>query len=72
MRKNPFVLVTMEPSYTDAKKYWDQVDANIEGMLGGYGSLTAIDAATNKRFIKEFVDKGLLKTNYCCGIMASY
>lgn len=40
--------------YSDAKKYWDSVDSNIQGMLGGYGSLTDTDAIGNTQFIKSF------------------
>jgi protein N-terminal methyltransferase len=52
--------------YEKAQEYWKQVDSNIEGMLGGYGTLTDIDAQGSKRFIADFVDKGLLKTNRAC------
>jgi protein N-terminal methyltransferase len=58
-------LASMQ-SYIDAKNYWDGIDANIEGMLGGFGSLTDIDAATNKQFISTEVEKGLIKTKKCC------
>ena len=52
--------------YTHAKQYWDNIDSNIEGMLGGFGSLTTIDARTNKEFIREYVQDGCLKTARCC------
>ncbi|KAJ3275536.1 hypothetical protein HDV01_000363 [Terramyces sp. JEL0728] len=52
--------------YTDAKKYWDSVPSDVQGMLGGYGSLTDIDARGSTRFIGEFFEKKLLKNNRAC------
>ncbi|KAJ3292276.1 hypothetical protein HK104_005406 [Borealophlyctis nickersoniae] len=42
--------------YTDAAEYWESVPATVDGMLGGFGSLTAPDVACSKRFIDEFVN----------------
>lgn len=49
--------------YSDAKNYWDNVDSNIDGMLGGYGRLTDIDAQNSTRFIEEHIKSNKLKTN---------
>lgn len=55
--------------YTDAKKYWDSIPSDVEGMLGGYGSLTDIDARGSTRFISEFIEKKALITNRACGTL---
>ncbi|KAK3817320.1 MAG: alpha-N-methyltransferase NTM1 [Benniella sp.] len=42
--------------YTDAEKYWNNVPATINGMLGGLGQLARPDAVTSLRFLSEFVN----------------
>lgn len=42
--------------YTDATKYWDNVPATINGMLGGLGQLARPDAVSSLRFLAEFVN----------------
>ncbi|KAF9977216.1 hypothetical protein BGZ73_006689 [Actinomortierella ambigua] len=41
--------------YTDAQKYWDNVPATINGMLGGLGQLARPDAVASLRFLSEYV-----------------
>ncbi|KAF9421333.1 hypothetical protein BGZ94_008859 [Podila epigama] len=41
--------------YTDAEKYWSNVPATINGMLGGLGQLARPDAVSSLRFLSEFV-----------------
>ncbi|KAI8929423.1 alpha-N-methyltransferase NTM1 [Entophlyctis helioformis] len=41
--------------YADAAAYWDKVDPTVQGMLGGFGSLTSIDAKSSRAFVAEFI-----------------
>ncbi|KAJ3071595.1 hypothetical protein HDU98_005097 [Podochytrium sp. JEL0797] len=41
-------------SYKKAANYWDKIDPSIEGMLGGFGTLTEIDCASSIRFLTEY------------------
>ncbi|XJO71568.1 hypothetical protein BDV3_001058 [Batrachochytrium dendrobatidis] len=41
--------------YTDAASYWEQIEPTVQGMLGGFGFLTHIDAKGSSSFISEFV-----------------
>ncbi|KAJ2995626.1 hypothetical protein HDV02_000582, partial [Globomyces sp. JEL0801] len=52
--------------YSDAKQYWDNIESSVEGMLGGYGRLTAIDALGSNKFIKEFLENKRLNNHRAC------
>ncbi|TPX78727.1 hypothetical protein CcCBS67573_g00007 [Chytriomyces confervae] len=55
-------------SYKKAANYWDKIDASIEGMLGGFGTLTELDCATSIRFVSEFVKESNspMELGYAC------
>ncbi|ORY26446.1 DUF858-domain-containing protein [Rhizoclosmatium globosum] len=55
-------------SYKKAADYWDKIDPSIEGMLGGFGTLTELDCATSIRFITEFCTQtnSALALDYAC------
>ncbi|ORY29433.1 alpha N-terminal protein methyltransferase 1-like protein [Rhizoclosmatium globosum] len=55
-------------SYKKAADYWDKIDPSIEGMLGGFGTLTELDCATSIRFITEFCTQtnSALALEYAC------
>ncbi|KAJ3028375.1 UNVERIFIED_CONTAM: hypothetical protein HDU68_001841 [Siphonaria sp. JEL0065] len=55
-------------NYKKAANYWDKIDASVEGMLGGFGTLTELDSATNIRFITEYATKenAALSLDYAC------
>jgi protein N-terminal methyltransferase len=40
--------------------------ATVESMLGGYQSISEIDAQSSCKFIERFIEKKLLKTTYAC------
>ncbi|RKP07881.1 alpha-N-methyltransferase NTM1 [Thamnocephalis sphaerospora] len=42
--------------YADARTYWENVTPTVDGMLGGYGQLTNVDARDSIRFLDEFVN----------------
>lgn len=66
-----------ETWYTDAQSYWDTVTPTVNGMLGGFASISTIDTTSSLTFIDEFVHgvkgaKGVVKrlprtaTDYAC------
>ena len=38
--------------YNDAAKYWGDVDPSVDGMLGGFGNISAIDIEGSAKFLK--------------------
>ena len=44
--------------YENAKKYWKTIPANLNGMLGGYERISAIDIRSSKLFLKQFMQVG--------------
>ncbi|XP_063288716.1 N-terminal Xaa-Pro-Lys N-methyltransferase 1 [Pelobates fuscus] len=57
--------------YCKAKKYWKDVPATVDGMLGGYGHISSIDLSGSKKFLQRFIRDGSHKigTSYAldCG-----
>ncbi|KAJ3018595.1 hypothetical protein HKX48_002790 [Thoreauomyces humboldtii] len=41
--------------YSDAADYWGAVEPTVQGMLGGFGTLTDIDCKASIQFVNEFV-----------------
>lgn len=41
-------------SYDKSKDYWEKVDATVDGMLGGYGSISNRDVSTSAKFLSKF------------------
>ncbi|XP_053329024.1 N-terminal Xaa-Pro-Lys N-methyltransferase 1 [Spea bombifrons] len=44
--------------YCKAKKYWKDVPATVDGMLGGYGHISSIDISGSKKFLQRFLRDG--------------
>lgn len=42
--------------YGDAKDYWKNIPATVDGMLGGYSHISLNDVTGSKKFIKEFLE----------------
>jgi len=40
------------PVYENAKSYWEGVECNINGMLGGFAHLSSADVADSRRFLR--------------------
>ena len=38
--------------YKKAADYWQSVDPTVDGMLGGFGKISAIDIDGSKKFLK--------------------
>lgn len=41
--------------YTNAEDYWKEVPPTVDGMLGGYGSISSIDINGSKAFLQKFL-----------------
>ncbi|XP_040169243.1 N-terminal Xaa-Pro-Lys N-methyltransferase 1 [Anopheles arabiensis] len=39
--------------YNNAKKYWSNVSPTVDGMLGGFGSISFIDIRGSEQFLKQ-------------------
>ncbi|RCI04632.1 hypothetical protein CU098_003672, partial [Rhizopus stolonifer] len=52
--------------YSDAQKYWNNVPATLDGMLGGFQTIDPIDVKGSLEFIQEFVDNGSLSPQRAC------
>ncbi|KAL2100069.1 hypothetical protein ACEWY4_004463 [Coilia grayii] len=48
--------------YSKAEDYWKQVSPTVDGMLGGYGSISSIDINGSKKFLQKFIGEGQGKT----------
>ena len=49
----PLFVFLLYDRYSDALSYWDGVDPSVEGMLGGFGALTAPDVAGSRAFLEK-------------------
>ncbi|KAG8447998.1 hypothetical protein GDO86_015193 [Hymenochirus boettgeri] len=49
--------------YCKAKKYWKNVPATVDGMLGGYGHISNIDLNGSKKFLQRFLRDGPQKVD---------
>ncbi|ORX89416.1 hypothetical protein K493DRAFT_318692 [Basidiobolus meristosporus CBS 931.73] len=47
---------TQDSWYDDAHEYWNNVTPTVNGMLGGYESISKIDVQGSQRFIEELVN----------------
>lgn len=41
--------------YSNAEDYWRDVPPTVDGMLGGYGSISSIDISGSRAFLKNFL-----------------
>ncbi|XP_053229550.1 N-terminal Xaa-Pro-Lys N-methyltransferase 1 isoform X1 [Podarcis raffonei] len=41
--------------YSKAKKYWKDIPATVDGMLGGYGHISSIDIDSSRKFLLRFL-----------------
>ncbi|XP_023253684.1 N-terminal Xaa-Pro-Lys N-methyltransferase 1 [Seriola lalandi dorsalis] len=54
--------------YSNAEGYWKDVPPTVEGMLGGYGSISSIDINGSKAFLQKFLGEGEGKTGMTCAL----
>lgn len=58
-----------EPSfYSNAEGYWREVPPTVDGMLGGYGSISNIDLNGSKAFLLKFLGEGEGQTGAGCAL----
>nr|XP_047912185.1 N-terminal Xaa-Pro-Lys N-methyltransferase 1 [Anser cygnoides] len=48
--------------YSKAEKYWKDVPATVDGMLGGYGHISSIDINSSRKFLQRFLRDGPNRT----------
>ncbi|KAJ7308498.1 hypothetical protein JRQ81_009060 [Phrynocephalus forsythii] len=48
--------------YSKAEKYWKDIPATVDGMLGGYGHISSIDINSSRKFLLRFLREGPNKT----------
>lgn len=54
--------------YDKAKKYWSEVPATVNGMLGGLGYINALDIQCSQQFLRELkIKDGNKKYALDCG-----
>lgn len=41
--------------YSNAEGYWKDVSPTVDGMLGGYGSISSVDINGSKAFLQKFL-----------------
>ena len=44
------------PWYSKADTYWKSVDASVDGMLGGFASISKEDIRGSQEFLKGFLE----------------
>ncbi|CAK6972513.1 N-terminal Xaa-Pro-Lys N-methyltransferase 1 [Scomber scombrus] len=54
--------------YSNAEVYWKEVPPTVDGMLGGYGSISNIDINGSKAFLQKFLGEGEGKTSPGCAL----
>ncbi|XP_053710150.1 N-terminal Xaa-Pro-Lys N-methyltransferase 1 [Synchiropus splendidus] len=54
--------------YSNAEDYWRDVPPTVDGMLGGYGSISNIDLNGSKAFLQKFLGEGQGKTTAGCAL----
>lgn len=41
--------------YTDAKEYWSNIPATLDGMLGGFGYISSLDLNFSERYLRDIL-----------------
>ncbi|XP_023653137.1 N-terminal Xaa-Pro-Lys N-methyltransferase 1 [Paramormyrops kingsleyae] len=54
--------------YSKAEQYWQDVQPTVDGMLGGYGSISTVDINSSKKFLQKFLGEGKGKTGTGCAL----
>ncbi|XP_036385165.1 N-terminal Xaa-Pro-Lys N-methyltransferase 1 [Megalops cyprinoides] len=54
--------------YSKAERYWQEIPPTVDGMLGGYGSISSIDINGSKKFLQKFLGEGKGKTGTGCAL----
>jgi len=51
-KNEDFTELQSEEFYTDAAKYWDNIPATVDGMLGGFGFISHTDIEGSQLFLR--------------------
>ncbi|XP_029693415.1 N-terminal Xaa-Pro-Lys N-methyltransferase 1 [Takifugu rubripes] len=54
--------------YSNAEGYWKDIPPTVDGMLGGYGSISSIDISGSKAFLLKLIGEGEGKTGTSCAL----
>ncbi|KAG7499139.1 N-terminal Xaa-Pro-Lys N-methyltransferase 1 [Solea senegalensis] len=54
--------------YSNAEGYWKEVPPTVDGMLGGYGTISTIDLNGSKAFLHKFLGEGEGATSPGCAL----
>lgn len=49
--------------YSNAEGYWKDIPPTVDGMLGGYGSISSIDISGSKAFLLKLIGVSKLLTD---------
>lgn len=52
--------------YSNAQDYWKDIPPTVDGMLGGYGSISSIDINGSKAFLQKFLGVRTSKKIVAC------
>ncbi len=47
--------------YDDAKQYWGDIPATVDGMLGGFSHISSTDIGGSNKFIRSFIRVSILE-----------
>lgn len=61
-------IAEKEGFYSNAEDYWREVPPTVDGMLGGYGSISSIDINGSKAFLNKFLGEGEGQTGCGCAL----
>ena len=56
--------------YLNAKTYWNGVEPDLSGMMGGLPQLSPLDIQESKPFLKKLIQKYEMETGRVCDIGA--
>ncbi|XP_029025761.1 N-terminal Xaa-Pro-Lys N-methyltransferase 1 [Betta splendens] len=54
--------------YSNAEHYWREIPPTVDGMLGGYGSISSIDINGSRAFLLKFLGEEEGKTGKGCAL----
>ena len=52
--------------YAKAKNYWDNVQGDVNGMLGGYSEIAEIETEQSSKLLQRFIENGMLHPGTAC------
>ena len=55
------IVADEDKFYGDAKRYWSEIPATVEGMLGGFSHISSTDIAGSTKFLRQFLKVGKVR-----------